>query len=587
MPMLERLELARAVASRQPGGAQAFLEVEDWRPLLDFTQGNPLTVTILARQALRAHHTTREQIEGFVEQLRAGAAAVTDDAAQGRGASLAASLDYGFTQAFTDPERATLALLALFQGFIDIDTLRHGRRRRPGARGGRAGPRDRDRAAGPGRRNRPAHRLRRRDTTPSTPPSPGTCTPCSPATTAPTAAPPPSTPPAPGPPPPATSATTTTTSTTQGDTEVIGVLGGGGGQPAARPPAWPSTHHWHDLILGPMQGLRTLYEPHRAGHRMAAARRRAHPRAHRPRHRRPPPRPRRAMGHAHQLPGPHRPGRPRLGRRPETPRRRHRLATASRPPPPSPSPPTNSTTSSATRSATSRSALRELGQILREQDDPGCVQPYHEAMELFQRIGDRRARSHRRAQPRARLQGHPRPARPRPGRALVPARPRAARRARHPRPRTRSSASSATSPTSGSTTPGPPGHPRNSCSGTSTTRPAPTTRNSACSPTTRSTSSPSTHHALGDIYGDAGDTDRPRALPTRPSTTASARTTATAPAGPGYNAAVTLANAGRRHDALLYARAALRDYRTPRPRRRRQRRPGTPAHHRTRTRTAK
>jgi hypothetical protein len=124
MPMLERLELARAVASRQPSGAQAFLEVEDWRPLLAFTQGNPLTVTILVRQALRGHHTTRQQIERFVAELATGAAAVTDDAAQGRGASLAASLDYGFTRAFTDPERATLALLALFQGFTDIDTLR-------------------------------------------------------------------------------------------------------------------------------------------------------------------------------------------------------------------------------------------------------------------------------------------------------------------------------------------------------------------------------------------------------------------------------------------------------------------------------
>jgi hypothetical protein len=123
MPMLERLELARAVAARQPGGAQAFLEVEDWRPLLDFTQGNPLTITILTRQALRNRHTTQADIESFVTQLRTGAAQVTDDAAQGREASLAASLDYGFAHAFTEQERATLALLALFQGFIDIDTL--------------------------------------------------------------------------------------------------------------------------------------------------------------------------------------------------------------------------------------------------------------------------------------------------------------------------------------------------------------------------------------------------------------------------------------------------------------------------------
>jgi tetratricopeptide (TPR) repeat protein len=123
MPTLERLELAQAVAVRQPGGAQAFLDVADWRPLLEFTQGNPLTVTILTRQALRDHHTTRAAIESFVTQLRGGAATVTDDAAQGREASLAASLDYGFTHAFTEQERALLALLALFQGFIDIDVL--------------------------------------------------------------------------------------------------------------------------------------------------------------------------------------------------------------------------------------------------------------------------------------------------------------------------------------------------------------------------------------------------------------------------------------------------------------------------------
>ncbi len=123
MPMLERLELARAVARRQPGGAQAFLEVEDWRPLLQFTLGNPLTITILTRQALHDSHTTRAEIEGFIEQLRAGAATVTDDTAQGRSRSLTASLDYGFAHAFTDPERALLALLALFQGFIDIDVL--------------------------------------------------------------------------------------------------------------------------------------------------------------------------------------------------------------------------------------------------------------------------------------------------------------------------------------------------------------------------------------------------------------------------------------------------------------------------------
>jgi tetratricopeptide (TPR) repeat protein len=123
MPMLERLELAKAVAGRQTGTRQRFLEVQDWRPLLEFTQGNPLTVTVLTRQALRDGRTTNAQIEAFVSDLRSGAATVTDDARQGRGASLAASLDYGFEHAFTDTERAQLALLALFQGFIDVDAL--------------------------------------------------------------------------------------------------------------------------------------------------------------------------------------------------------------------------------------------------------------------------------------------------------------------------------------------------------------------------------------------------------------------------------------------------------------------------------
>jgi tetratricopeptide (TPR) repeat protein len=123
MPMLERLELAKEVARRQTGTVQRFLEVEDWRPLLDFSQGNPLTVTVLTRQALRDGRSTRKQIEDFVADLRGGAATVTDDVRQGRGASLAASLDYGFDNAFTDAERARLALLALFQGFIGVDTL--------------------------------------------------------------------------------------------------------------------------------------------------------------------------------------------------------------------------------------------------------------------------------------------------------------------------------------------------------------------------------------------------------------------------------------------------------------------------------
>jgi hypothetical protein len=121
MPMVERVQLARALAARH---GHTLDEVGDWQPLLAFTQGNPLTVTVLVGQALREGLRTREQVEAFVERLRAGQAAIADEQAQGRAASLGASLSYGFTHAFTAQERARLALLHLFQGFVQVDALR-------------------------------------------------------------------------------------------------------------------------------------------------------------------------------------------------------------------------------------------------------------------------------------------------------------------------------------------------------------------------------------------------------------------------------------------------------------------------------
>ncbi len=120
MPMAERVQLARALAARH---GHTLDEVGDWQPLLEFTQGNPLTVTVLVGQALREGLRTREQVEAFVERLRAGQAAIADEQAQGRAASLGASLSYGFTHAFTTQERARLALLHLFQGFVQVDAL--------------------------------------------------------------------------------------------------------------------------------------------------------------------------------------------------------------------------------------------------------------------------------------------------------------------------------------------------------------------------------------------------------------------------------------------------------------------------------
>jgi len=121
MPMTERVQLARAIVEKRGG---KFSAVKDWRPLLRFTQGNPMTITVLVRQALKENRTSKESIREFVEQLRAGEAQFEDEEEEGRSKSLGASLRYGFDAAFDEIERQRLALLHLFQGFVDVDALR-------------------------------------------------------------------------------------------------------------------------------------------------------------------------------------------------------------------------------------------------------------------------------------------------------------------------------------------------------------------------------------------------------------------------------------------------------------------------------
>ncbi len=121
MPMQESVQLARAIAEKF---GRHITDVDDWRPLLEFTQGNPMTITVLVGQALRNGLQTNDQIQAFVERLRIGEAAFEDEVSEGRSKSLGASLGYGFENAFTEAERKQLALLHFFQGFVNVDALR-------------------------------------------------------------------------------------------------------------------------------------------------------------------------------------------------------------------------------------------------------------------------------------------------------------------------------------------------------------------------------------------------------------------------------------------------------------------------------
>jgi tetratricopeptide (TPR) repeat protein len=123
MPMQECVQLAHTIAEKH-GRRLSDKDVNAWRPLLEFTQGNPLTITVLVGQALRDRRKTQKQIEGFVARLRTGEAAFEDEVSEGRSKSLGASLSYGFEHAFSEDERKQLALLHFFQGFVDVDALR-------------------------------------------------------------------------------------------------------------------------------------------------------------------------------------------------------------------------------------------------------------------------------------------------------------------------------------------------------------------------------------------------------------------------------------------------------------------------------
>lgn len=124
MPRMSRSDSAGLARSLGTERKIAREELADWQPLLDYCQGNPLTLRVIVGQAIRMGLRGREPITKFVEAIRSGEQAIEDtDERQGRDKSLGASLDYGFRHAFKEDELPIVALLHLFQGTVDVDAL--------------------------------------------------------------------------------------------------------------------------------------------------------------------------------------------------------------------------------------------------------------------------------------------------------------------------------------------------------------------------------------------------------------------------------------------------------------------------------
>jgi tetratricopeptide (TPR) repeat protein len=125
MPRMGRADAARLALKLGEERGLARGEVAGWGPLLDYCAGNPLTLRVIAGQAVRMGLRTGEEIAGFIQRVAEGEQPIQDaDASQGRDRSLAASLDYGFRHAFRTDELPIIALLHLFQGTVDVDTLK-------------------------------------------------------------------------------------------------------------------------------------------------------------------------------------------------------------------------------------------------------------------------------------------------------------------------------------------------------------------------------------------------------------------------------------------------------------------------------
>lgn len=128
----DRIRITQALAHKfqtARGGAEATGEASatarsilNWYPLLRFTKGNPLTISVIIRHGLAEEYETVEDIKAFLQRLRDGENCFKD-ATGGREVSLRASLQYGFEGTFDERELRQLGVLYFFQSIINVHVI--------------------------------------------------------------------------------------------------------------------------------------------------------------------------------------------------------------------------------------------------------------------------------------------------------------------------------------------------------------------------------------------------------------------------------------------------------------------------------
>jgi tetratricopeptide (TPR) repeat protein len=119
MPMLERLQLARAITKRH--GSDIF-RVEDWSQLLMYTRGNPLTIILVVSQAIQEGFRARVDLDGFAARLESGDALIDENEFNATG-RLGNALSNILRTEFTREDLKILSLVSLFRKFVDHNQL--------------------------------------------------------------------------------------------------------------------------------------------------------------------------------------------------------------------------------------------------------------------------------------------------------------------------------------------------------------------------------------------------------------------------------------------------------------------------------